>query len=198
MASEQFAALIIFVKNAQKGRVKTRLAKVIGEKKALNVYLKLLNHTRNVVNGLPVDIHIFYSDFIDENDGWPDLNYFRHLQRGRNLGERMRNAFAKIFDRGYRKVVIIGSDCLELQSKHIIRAFNILDGFKAVIGPARDGGYYLLGLRRLIPEIFKNKSWSTDSVFEETIRDFQDQNIIWQELPVLRDLDTARDLEDQL
>lgn len=196
MIPEQDAALIIFMKNPQPGKVKTRLAKTIGEGEAFEVYLKLLDHTRNVASDIPVDTHVFYSDFIDDDDEWSDVQYFKHLQRGRDLGERMHHAFAKIFDRGYRKVVIIGSDCFELRAKHIIRAFDILNRFEAVIGPARDGGYYLLGLRRLVSSVFNNKNWSTDSVFEETIKDFQEENIIWQELPVLRDVDTLKDWEE--
>lgn len=196
MIPEQDAALIIFMKNPQPGKVKTRLAKTIGEGEAFEVYLKLLDHTRNVASDIPVDTHVFYSDFIDDDDEWSDVQYFKHLQRGRDLGERMHHAFAKIFDRGYRKVVIIGSDCFELRAKHIIRAFDIINRFEAVIGPARDGGYYLLGLRRLVSSVFNNKNWSTDSVFEETIKDFQEENIIWQELPVLRDVDTLKDWEE--
>ncbi len=198
MSTDQNAALIIFVKNPQPGRVKTRLAEAIGEREALKVYLKLLDHTWRVTADIPEDTHIFYSDFIDDNDRWSDVNHYKHLQRGRDLGDRMRHAFAKIFNRGYRKVVIIGSDCLELQSNHITRAFDILNRFEAVIGPARDGGYYLLGLSRMVPDVFQNKTWSTDSVFEETIRDFQNKNIIWQELPVLKDVDTAWDWEEHL
>ncbi|MEX2657009.1 MAG: TIGR04282 family arsenosugar biosynthesis glycosyltransferase [Balneolales bacterium] len=184
------------MKNPLPGRVKTRLAKDIGEQKALEVYLKLVDHTRRVACSLPVHIHVFYSDFIDKDDGWSDSKLFRHLQNGRNLGDRMYHAFENIFNRGYQKAVIIGSDCLELQPKHVNKAFNILNFYKAVIGPARDGGYYLLGMRSLLPAVFKNKTWSTGSVFDDTIRNFQEENITWQELPLLRDVDTVKDWDE--
>lgn len=198
MTDELKQALIIFIKNPEPGKVKTRLAESLGERRAYEVYLKLLEHTRSVVSDIPADTHVFYSDYINEDDEWSDLHHFKHLQRGRDLGDRMQHAFVKMFDRGYENVVVIGSDCLELRSKHITGAFDILKRFDAVIGPARDGGYYLLGLNRPVSSVFKNKSWSTGSVFDETIRSLQKEGIIWQELPVLRDVDTAQDWEKQL
>ncbi|MEX2403667.1 MAG: TIGR04282 family arsenosugar biosynthesis glycosyltransferase [Balneolales bacterium] len=193
MNSEQKAALIIFVKNPKLGKVKTRLAESIGNQEALDVYLQLLAHTRGITSHIPVQAHVFYSDYVDEKDIWENAEYFKHQQRGANLGDRMQNAFMKIFDQGYQKAVIIGSDCFEIEADNINKAFDLLEGYDAVIGPAMDGGYYLLGMSKLIPAVFENKKWSTQSVFEDTIRNLQQENMSWQELPILRDIDTEKD-----
>ncbi|MEX1123357.1 MAG: TIGR04282 family arsenosugar biosynthesis glycosyltransferase [Balneolales bacterium] len=195
MTIEKEAALIVFVKNPKIGKVKTRLAASIGKQAALDVYLKLLDHTRTITEKVSAQVHIFYSEFIDDADMWPDKIFIKHQQTGAYLGERMQNAFKEIFNIGYKKAVIIGSDCLELETENINQAFRLLNNYDAVIGPAIDGGYYLMGMNRLISAAFENKTWSTSSVFDETIKDFQAHKISWQELPYLKDVDTIDDLK---
>jgi len=199
--------LIIFVKNPVKGKVKTRLARSVGEQKALTIYEHLLNHTHNITKDISCDKLLFYSDFIPSaGDQWDGVIYKKQLQSGNDLGSRMQNAFSTAFSQGASSTIIIGSDCLELNLELIEEAFSKLQQYDFVIGPALDGGYYLLGMKHLplIPSlkegikgrsIFQNKKWSTSTVFEDTINDIKQLNATYFELPVLSDIDEAKDLE---
>lgn len=162
------SALIIFVRNPLPGKVKTRLAQSIGEAAALNIYLKLLHHTHSITDEIVLDKFLFYDEQITRKDIWENDHYKKYLQKGDTLGERMSNAFSFIFLKEYRQVVIIGSDCYELNSKIIQEAFEKLNTHNVVIGPAKDGGYYLLGAHSFYPDLFKDIDWSTTRVLEQT------------------------------
>lgn len=185
--------LIIFVKNPVLGKVKTRLAAGIGNEKALEIYLQLLALTRTVSETVNCTRHVFYSDEI-ENDAWDDDKFNKHVQEGDDLGERMKNAFAKVFALGAKKAVIIGSDCPQLTSEIVVESFRILNENDVVIGPAEDGGYYLLGMKNLHAFLFENKEWSTDSVFKDTVIDLTKNQLNYGRSPQLSDLDTVQDL----
>lgn len=187
-------ALIIFVRNPVSGKVKTRLAATIGDQKALLVYKHLLQHTQSITQHLDVSKFVFYADFINENDLWN--GYEKKMQHGNDLGERMNNAFAELFAKGYEKICIIGSDCYELNSDIAESAFEKLSTADIVIGPVTDGGYYLLGLNKLIPEFFINKAWSTATVFADTIKDATALHISFHQLTVLNDIDDEKDLRN--
>ncbi len=116
-------------------------------------------------------------------------------QSGENLGERMRNAFSEGFDRGYTKIIIIGSDCPAVTQELINEALHKLDRHDAVIGPAADGGYYLIGLRRSAPELFTGIDWSTEQVLKQTIERCTTLHLHYVLLPELRDIDRMEDLE---
>ena len=186
-------AIIIFVRNPQLGKVKTRLAATLGDEKALNIYKELLNHTKEITSQTTADKHVFYFDKIEKKDLWNAPGFFKCLQCNDELGGKMKNAFKELFDKGYEKVAIIGSDCLELTTAIIEEAFVLLKNTDAVIGPAKDGGYYLLAMKKLIRPIFENKQWSTDSVFRETINDLTENNFSFGCLPLLTDVDTEQD-----
>lgn len=190
--------LIIFYRNPKTGKVKTRLAATLGDQKALEIFRKLSLHTKIITENLQVEKIVFYSDSIDLMDIWSNATYLKALQRGEDLGEKMKYAFEAAFETGYTSVCIIGTDCYELTSGIIERGFEALKSADAVIGPARDGGYYLLGMNRLHPEVFQNKSWSTETVFRETLADFESLGLKYVILPVLRDVDTEDDLPDEL
>ena len=188
--------ILIFVKNPIPGKVKTRLAQTIGDDKALKVYQYLLNYTRKITEKLQSDKIVFYSDFIAENDLW-DSNYFqKQVQKGDTLGDRMYQAFDSAFANGYQKIIIIGSDCLELDTKHLEEAFQALDKQEIVLGPAKDGGYYLLGMNTLHKNIFTNKNWSTPTVFQDTIQDIKESQLSYYLLPELSDVDYEEDLKE--
>lgn len=142
-------ALIIFIKNAVPGKTKTRLAQSIGDDNALAVYRILLEHTHRITSGLTCATFVFYSDAIMPQDCWQQSGCRQCLQQGNDLGERMRNAFQSVFEQQYQKVVIIGSDCYELTSEILQQAFIKLNTTDVVIGPAKDGGYYLLGIKAI-------------------------------------------------
>lgn len=188
------SALIIFVRNTIYGQVKTRLAKTIGNEKALLVYHELLRHTRTISSCLDCDKFVFYSDQIAADDLWDSPAYDKQLQLGDDLGQRMRNAFELVFRNGYEKAVIIGSDCYELDEQKIIKAFKLLETTTSVVGPATDGGYYLLGLTDLIPEIFDNVAWSTSAVCNQTIAILEDLSRSFLLLEPLNDIDEEKDL----
>ncbi len=185
--------LIIFIKNPVLGKVKTRLAAGIGNEKALEVYTQLLEITRNAALKSDCTRNVFYSDEI-ENDAWDEDKFNKFVQEGHSLGDRMKNAFVQVFALGADEAIIIGSDCPELSSEIINEAFEMLDAKDAVIGPAKDGGYYLLGMKKLHPFLFEGKKWSTDSVFGDTVIDLKENGLSFGLLPQLSDVDTVDDL----
>jgi len=186
--------LIIFVKNPVAGKVKTRLAKDIGGQNALHIYKTLLKRTRAVAEPADADCQVWYSEWIDRTDSWPDERFDKFLQKGKTLGDRMSHAIRLGFDSGYKRVVIIGSDCADLRTEDINSAFRELQKSDAVMGPAEDGGYYLLGLSRYIGELFSDKSWSQESLYEQTMETFRKHNSSVKELRMLNDIDTIDDL----
>lgn len=188
--------LLIFMKNPEKGKVKTRLAKTLGKEKAYQTYLKLLDFTINVAEDVQAHKQIWYSAFIDETDGLGEPKFEKKLQKGENLGERMLNAFRNGFEENFKKIVIIGSDCPAISTEIIEDAFSKLDQNDVVIGPSEDGGYYLLGLTRMLPEVFKDITWSTGKVFSETVNVLKQKNLDYGELPTLNDIDTEEDLRN--
>lgn len=186
--------LIIFYRNPELGKVKTRLANTLGDEKALAIYLALSSHTRFITENLTINKVIYYSNFVDTEDVWPNTSFHKSLQNGNDLGEKMHNAFAEGFKSGYERICIIGTDCFELNGDIIKQAFEQLHANDAVIGPAKDGGYYLLGMKKPIPELFKNKTWSSETVATDTIQNFKDLSISYAQLEVLTDVDEEKDL----
>jgi hypothetical protein len=186
-------ALIIFTRNPELGKVKTRLAKTIGNKKALEVYQDLLSHTMKVTTTIDCDKFVFYDSSIKINDIWPTNLFEKKIQFGADLGAKMQNAFQELFNLGYKNCVIVGSDLFDLQANHFNEAFHILESNDAIIGPAEDGGYYLLGLKKIIPAIFSNKNWGTETVLAATLIDLLAFSVAF--LEVLNDIDTFEDLE---
>lgn len=186
--------LMIFVKNPELGKVKTRLASTIGKEKALKVYKTLLAHTCTIVNSISFDKAVFYSDSITHNDLWDNEMFQKYLQEGEDLGEKMLSAFTFTFAIGYKNVVIIGSDCIELTVKIIEEAFELLRSNDVVIGPAKDGGYYLLGMNKLYKELFQNKKWSSENVLLDTVIDLKKINVPYKLLKTLSDVDREEDL----
>lgn len=186
------SALIIFVRNPVLGKVKSRIAATRGEENALAVYKYLLQHTKIITAGLSVTKFVFYTDEITTNDLWN--GYEKCLQSGNDLGERMSNAFEYLFEKGFTKIVIIGSDCFELDEKMISNAFLKLNENEIVIGPATDGGYYLLGMQLPFKNLFENIVWSSDSVFNETIKQIQQHKLSLYLLPELSDVDEEKDI----
>lgn len=190
---ENKSLLLVFSKNPTLGKVKTRLAKTIGKEKALKVYKALLKKTASVLEELEVDIHLYYSDFIEKNDLFSTVATQKKRQTGEQLGERMSNAFRESLI-SYNKVVIIGTDLWTLEIQDIKNAFRALENHAAVIGPSTDGGYYLLGIKEVIPQIFLNKQWGTSSVLPNTLKDLK--SIKYHLLPEKNDIDTFSDLEE--
>ncbi len=186
-------ALIIFTRNPELGKIKTRLAASIGDVKALEVYETLLRHTRDVCQNVEADKFLFYDSKIVHKDIWHNNDFIKLLQKGVDLGERMKNAFAEIFDRNYERVVIVGSDLPELSTGIISAAFTKLENTEFVIGPAEDGGYYLLGMKQPFGSVFDINDWGTESVGRATMQKLRGKSVTV--LPMLNDIDTFEDLQ---
>ena len=188
--------LIVFSKNPVAGRVKTRLAASIGNEEALLVYESLRHITEHVTANANAKRAVFYSDFVPEKDLLLSAGTEAFLQEGPDLGEKMHRAFLKGFQLGYRHIVLIGTDCPELSTFLIDQAFESLTANDVVIGPARDGGFYLVGLNQPFPELFLDRRWSTPEVLRESISIVRSHERSYTLLPALSDIDTLDDLKN--
>ena len=186
--------LLIFTRNPELGKCKTRLAAVIGDESALEIYKFLLARTAEITKDLKADKAVFYSKTVVDQDLWDSRDYYKKQQEGQDLGERMLNAFKWGFEQGYQKILIIGSDLYDLSSKDLDEAFETLDNNSFVLGPASDGGYYLLGMKKLKKELFQDKPWGKESVLEDTLYDLQDETV--HLLEVRNDVDRYEDIKD--
>ncbi len=186
--------LLIFTRNPEFGKVKTRLARDIGHQAALDIYKFLLAHTAKICTPLDTEKAVYYSEEIPNNDLWNAAVFQKKKQVGEDLGERMQNAFAEGFNLGYSKIIIIGSDLYDIETKDLEQAFKVLNNHEIVIGPAEDGGYYLLGMKQLYPKLFKNKNWGTATVLQDTINELKKSN--YKLLEKRNDVDLYSDIKD--
>lgn len=193
--------VLVFVRAPRAGTVKTRLAAAIGAEAALTVYRRLAEHTVREAaalsaEGVEVRVHHTPADAGGEVRGWLGAGPVYLPQAEGDLGVRMRNAFARAFDEGARQVVIVGSDLPALSAELLRRAFRLLDSRPAVLGPARDGGYYLLGLTRLVDGIFDAIAWSTPGVLAATLARLKAAGVESALLEGLSDVDEVEDLPE--
>tara|TARA_X000001036_G_C20543388_1_gene751293 strand:- start:261 stop:884 length:624 start_codon:yes stop_codon:yes gene_type:complete len=185
--------LIVFAKTPVLGKVKSRLASTLGEEKALWVYQQLLVNTEGVLQNIFFKIVIFYAGKSANEFKGCFKNFFKKPQQGNDLGERMANAFKWAFTQGYSKVIGIGTDLWDLDQGIIEGALSALDSSDIVLGPAKDGGYYLIGMKEFHSKLFKNKTWSGPDVFEDTLNDLQSKRVAL--LKEKSDIDFYKDLE---
>ncbi|HEY0017890.1 MAG TPA: TIGR04282 family arsenosugar biosynthesis glycosyltransferase [Longimicrobium sp.] len=181
------------------GRVKTRLAASIGGRAALRVYKRLAEHTLAqaralAAEGVEVRIHYAPADAGAAVRAWLGEGSVYLPQAEGDLGMRMGDAFARAFADGADRVVIVGSDLPEISAPLLRRAFHLLDGCPAVVGPARDGGYYLLGMTGMIGGVFEGIEWSTPGVLAATLDRLRAAGVQPAMLDTLADVDTAEDL----
>ena len=185
--------LVVFVKNPVAGKVKTRLAASIGKEKALDTYLELIAITARTVEHSEGQSYIYFSQSIDK-DIWPSDKAEYRIQSGKNLGDRMLNAFMEVGS-AHEKVIIIGSDCPDLSAAILSEAIHSLEHVDTVIGPSEDGGYYLLGTKYFDQTLISDIAWSTSSVYAQTLDRVIRLNQSLKILPLLNDIDTLDDLE---
>lgn len=184
--------LIVFVKNILFGKVKTRLANVIGNEAAFEVYKHLVEITEKETSKLKnCEIRIYFSDTIIE-EKWPKANKF--VQQGGDLGKRMLNAFETGFRDGFSPIVGIGSDLPDITHEIIEEGLKELSSNELVFGPAEDGGYYLIGMNELHPFVFENKMWSTEGLLQDTLQEIELKQKKAAILQPLNDIDTIEDL----
>ena len=185
------ALVIVFVKNIKLGKVKTRLAKTIGNRGAFEVYSELVKVTEKATEDLSIDKRIYFSDAVVDTKWKKD---YKTVQQGVDLGERMKNAFKKGFEDGYDRIVLIGSDLPDLTANHINKGLDALKQNEVTFGPAEDGGYYLIGLSKMHNFVFDNKPWSKTHLLEETLSELKDKQVTFTTLEVLNDIDNYEDL----
>jgi rSAM/selenodomain-associated transferase 1 len=185
--------VLVFQKNEVLGKVKTRLALGMGDLRALEIYKHLMQSTYSVLEDVSAPVWAYYSDFIPETVNPPIAKSF--VQEGQDLGERMANAFVRSFESGMEKVVLIGTDCPTLQSQHLNEAFEALTDSDLVLGPATDGGYFLIGMKRRSDYLFEGISWSTSQVLSETLNVASQHGLTTTLLQELNDIDTPEDWE---
>ncbi len=186
--------LLIFTRNPELGKCKTRLAATIGDESALEIYKYLLAHTAELTATVNAAKQVWYSEEIWKDDVWDNTIFDKRLQEGSDLGIRMANAFQEGFEKGFERIVIIGSDMYDLSSRDLDQAFEALKLKDFVIGPAEDGGYYFLGMTKFNTAIFQNKTWGTESVLKDTLADLTDENI--QLFEAKNDIDLYEDVKD--
>lgn len=184
--------LLIFTRNPELGKCKTRLAASVGDKTALAIYIFLLEHTVSVTNSLNFTKEVYYTNSIRKDDLWDPGVYQKKTQQGSDLGERMANAFKAGFKSGYKRIAIIGSDLYDLSKEDLEEAFKKLRSNDFVLGPASDGGYYLLGMTHFVPDIFKNKDWGSSTILEDTLADLKNKNVYL--LETRNDVDVLEDI----
>jgi uncharacterized protein len=192
--------LIIFTKNLVEGRVKARIANKIGTKKALKVHQLLLIKTMEMARSLPENIQpvLYFSDFLDNDPFFTSYTWEINLQKGKNIGDRMSNAIETEILSGNSPVCLIGSDIYDLNKDIIMDAFNRLSDNELVLGPAKDGGYYLIGMCKSNPEIFKGLDWGMSSVLEETKKRIISSGLKYSILSELNDVDLYEDIPKEI
>lgn len=188
-------ALIIMTKNPILGNCKTRLAATLGNEKALSIYIQLLDYTAHFSKNIEADRFIYSTEEVIEKERWVSPTSYFRIQSSGDLGERMSNAIQEILDLGYKKIVLIGSDCAEINSKDIYTAFQKLENHDITLGPALDGGYYLIGTKEVTPTLFQNISWSTNSVLKDTITKIEAAKMSYFLLKEKSDIDVEEDLK---
>jgi rSAM/selenodomain-associated transferase 1 len=186
--------LIVFVKAPRPGAVKTRLAKAIGAPAAAAAYRQLVATLLNQLAGLGgVEVCFSPDDAAGEVRHWLKEGWSSSPQGDGDLGKRMESAFRRAFQTGAKRVAVIGSDCPVVRAEDIREAWGGLQTHDVVLGPAADGGYWLIGLRQSQPNLFSDIRWSTENVFAETLRRVQHAGLSVQLLRELADVDTDRE-----
>ena len=190
--------LIIFTRYPEPGKAKTRLIPALGDVAAADLHRQMTEQTLAQVKLLqqshPVSVEVWFAGGdADRMQTWLGALQYQPQPQG-DLGSRMAQAFQVGFDRGVKASVIIGTDCPELTAALLTAAFQALQQTDLVLGPATDGGYYLIGLRRSAPELFESIAWSTERVFQQTVDIASKLNLSLSCLPMLADVDRPEDL----
>jgi rSAM/selenodomain-associated transferase 1 len=188
--------LIIFTRYPEPGKTKTRLIPVLGAEGAAKLHRQLTETVITQLKGLAntlIEVH-FTGGNQQLMAAWLGENISYKQQTEGDLGKRIATAFATAFDNGIEKVIIIGSDCPALNSQIIASGFAALSQHELVLGPATDGGYYLIGLKRLIPELFTGINWGTSQVLQQTVEIAQKLKLVVAYLTTLSDIDRPEDL----
>ncbi len=192
-------ALIFFVRNPVPGKVKTRLARGVGELDACALYTCFIQDMLDMMEALPMEVLVFSWPPLESEQvqGWLGPDYSLHPQQGRDLGKNMQKAFEQVFALGYSRALLVGSDIPDLPANFLVEAMKALDTHDCVLGPSQDGGYYLVGFDRegFCPEIFSGPQWGTSSALDHTLEVLKSRQVSHQKLATWRDVDDLDDLQ---
>lgn len=191
--------LIVFTRYPEPGKSKTRLIPALGKEGAATLHRQMAEHMLRQVRKLQrtyavqVEVHFVGGDR-NQMQSWlgTGLNYVPQAEG--DLGDRMSQALQTAFASGTNQAVVIGTDCPDLDASLLQKAFDQLHQHDLVLGPATDGGYYLIGMNRLIPQLFQGIPWSTSEVLQQTVAIAQSLNLAIAYLPVLSDVDYPEDI----
>src|SRR6266852_6186333 len=192
--------IIIMLRYPEPGTVKTRLIPALGERRACELYRSLVRHTLDEVrqfaawDDMAVEARVADAPDATAASQWLGASLLCREQGEGDLGQRMERAVRDAFDEGAPAVVVIGADCPQLAAQHMRSAFGGLQSQDVVLGPAADGGYYLIGLRKFLPELFRGIQWSSEAVLEQTLSAARAAGIRCELLETLGDLDRPYDL----
>lgn len=192
--------IIVFARYPEPGKTKTRLIPAIGAEKAAALQRLLAEHVMSVIRTWiarrPVSVEIRYEG-ADETrmTEWLGSGFLYNIQRGDDIGEKMHNAFEDAFNEKFEHVIIVGTDLPFLNSEVLESALNLLNTHDLVLGPANDGGYYLVGLKAPQPELFRNIAWGTDRVLDRTVHAASSLGMTLTFVPALDDVDRPEDLQ---
>ena len=191
--------ILLFLRVPEKGRVKTRLAASLGEDAAFALYKSFVLDILDIISaaGCRVFLYGHPADKVEEISSWLGSQFPCRVQIGENLGSKMANAFLEVFSNGFEKAVLVGSDIPDLPLRIIQDAFSALDQEGSALGPAADGGYYLVAFRKSVfqSEVFENISWGTETVLAQTLAAFKESDTPVRLLEKWRDIDTVEDLK---
>jgi rSAM/selenodomain-associated transferase 1 len=195
-----FTALTVFIRFPRTGKVKSRLARTVGPEKAAAFYRICAQQIIGELDRVPGKIarYISYSDSDDEDvmREWVGSGFRLIPQAEGDIGRRLEHSFRTLFGEGFGKVIIMASDTPDLSADIMLEAVNALDDSDIVIGPCKDGGYYLTGMKEQHGELFDGISWSTEKVLGQTLAIAGAKGLSVSLLAALRDIDTGDDLRD--
>ncbi|MBD3169373.1 MAG: DUF2064 domain-containing protein [candidate division Zixibacteria bacterium] len=187
--------LVMFARDPVPGECKTRLTPHLNEDQSANLYKAFIRDLLDKLKGseyYDFYVYLYHSNIVDSF--WATFEVELRPQQGENLGERMLNAFAELFNEGYEKAVIIGSDVPTIDIADIGEAFKALETDGIVLGPAEDGGYYLIGLKHAYQQLFEDIDWGSSGVYSSTLSRIKELSINLYELKLRNDVDTIDDL----
>ena len=200
MTTNQETCILLFVKYPKKGTVKLRLCRDLEEDIVLELYRCFVQDTLKMIKKIDVPFFICFhpSDEQSRFIQWLGPTHLFLPQTGSDLGERMKNSFVEVLKKGFQNAILIGSDSPDLPEKYVNQAITMLQTKDVVLGPTRDGGYYLIGFRTttFIPRVFEEIHWSTPLVLQETLMKLQQAQRSVGLLPVWSDIDTFFDLKN--
>jgi len=191
-------AIIIFTRFPSINKVKTRLSKNLDSNLVLEIHKAMIKDTINVCKNDFADVILFITEYEKLNDNTREFFSFENKiypQGDFSFGEKMKNAFKKTFEMGYKKVILIGTDIPTLRKDDISFALNSLDNYDVCIHKTFDKGYYLIGLKNIVDEVFDENIFKGENVFENTVEIFKKQNLSYSTGRILMDIDERSDLE---